>query len=60
MVKCLKGKIYSNKQKLVYVASGNNGCPTLSLANSTQSAKMRDDFSKGIKISKNFAKIIFK
>jgi hypothetical protein len=53
------GKLYSNKGRLVFVSSP-NGCPRINLSSSSKSAKLRDDFSKGVKTSKSFAKLIFR
>lgn len=58
------GRLYSSKKKLVFVASDvRNGCPTINLTKSTKSAKLRDDFTKGLKglrMRKSFAKLIFR
>ncbi len=54
------GKLYSNKNKLVFVASPTSGCPTINVVSSRDRAKIRDDYSRGMKVSKALAKIIFK
>ena len=51
-----KGRLYVNKSRIVFVSSGHD-CPRINIAGET--AKFRDDFSKGFKISKNMAKMIF-
>ena len=51
-----KGRLYVNKSRIVFVSSGDN-CPRINIAGET--AKFRDDFSKGFKISKSMAKMIF-
>jgi hypothetical protein len=53
------GKLYSNKGKVVFVSSGAN-CPRINVAGSSKTVKFRDDFSKGLKTSKSFAKLVFK
>ncbi len=56
-----KGRLYTNKNKLVFVASENhNSCPTINIAKHCESAKLRDDFTAGLKIPKHLAKLIFK
>ncbi len=62
MQSCAKGlgKVYSNKGKIVFVASGQgNQCPTIKVTRN-KSVKFRDDYSKGFKISKALAKSIFR
>ena len=54
------GKLYSSKGRVVFVATEKESCPRINLTNSSKTAKFRDDFSKGLKTSKSFAKIIFK
>ena len=53
------GKLYSSKGKIVFVASGTN-CSRINLTGSSKTAKLRDDFSKGLKTTKSFTKLIFK
>ncbi|MGI0100331.1 MAG: hypothetical protein ACREBH_01230 [Candidatus Micrarchaeaceae archaeon] len=53
------GKLYSNKGRTVFVSSGAN-CPRINLTETGRNAKLRDDFSKGLKAPKSFAKLIFK
>lgn len=53
------GKLYSNKGRVVFVSSPNS-CPRINLTNSSKTAKFRDDYSKGLKTSKAFAKLIFR
>ena len=54
-----QGKFYSNKGRIVFVSSGTN-CPRINITGSSKTAKFRDDYSKGLKTSKAFAKLIFK
>ena len=53
-----RGKLYSNKSRIVFVSSP-EGCPRINLTDSSKNVKFRDDFSKGLKTSKSFAKLIF-
>jgi hypothetical protein len=61
MKSCAKGlgKVYSNKGEIVFVATGNSGCPTIKVTHS-KSVRFRDDYSKGFKVSKALAKSIFR
>ncbi|MGD0729437.1 MAG: hypothetical protein ABR981_05155 [Candidatus Micrarchaeaceae archaeon] len=56
------GRVYYNKNKIVFVATGTNGgaCPTVSAINLGNKIKFRDDYNKGFKISRKFVKLIFK
>ncbi|MCL4373853.1 MAG: hypothetical protein M1360_03155 [Candidatus Marsarchaeota archaeon] len=51
-----RGKLYVSRNRIVFVSSP-NGCPRINIAGET--AKFRDDFSKGFKTSKGIAKLIF-
>ncbi|MCL4373854.1 MAG: hypothetical protein M1360_03160 [Candidatus Marsarchaeota archaeon] len=51
-----KGRLYVNGNRIVFVSSGSD-CPRINIAGET--AKFRDDFSKGFKTSKGIAKLIF-
>ncbi|MGC8687359.1 MAG: hypothetical protein ACP5RM_01515 [Candidatus Micrarchaeia archaeon] len=51
-----KGRLYVSKSKIIFVSSGND-CPRINIAG--ESAKFRDDFSKGFKTRKEIAKLIF-
>jgi hypothetical protein len=56
-----KGRLYANKNKMVFVASSGGAlCPTINITRDGKSAKFKDDYSKGLKISKAFVKLIFK
>ena len=60
MTKIEKGKFYSNKGKVVFVATVDNShCPRINV-NSKNKAKLRDDYSKGFKISKHLTRNIFR
>lgn len=56
------GKLYSSKRRMVFMASSQETktCPTINFSNAAELAKLRDDFSKGLKTRKVFAKLIFK
>lgn len=57
----LKGRYNSNKNTRVFVASqSNGGCPTVSTINSGNKIKLRDDYGRGFRTPKHFAKLIFK
>jgi hypothetical protein len=51
-----KGRLYKSKGRIVFVSSPDD-CPRVNIADG--SAKFRDDFSKGFKISKSMIKKIF-
>lgn len=56
-----KGRLYANKNRTVFVASqGGSLCPTINITRDGKSAKFKDDYSKGLRISKAFVKLIFK
>jgi hypothetical protein len=56
-----KGRLYTNKRRSIFVASDKVGqCPTINFSNSSEHAKMRDDFSKGLKTKRSFAKLMFR
>ncbi len=56
-----KGRLYANKNRKVFVASqGGNCCPVINVTQKGDFAKFRDDYSKGFKVSKRIAKVIFK
>ena len=44
---------------MVFVATGAN-CPRINVMNTGSKAKLRDDYSKGLKLSKSLAKLVFK
>lgn len=52
------GRLYSNGGRSVFVSS-NNGCPRINLTTTGKTVKLRDDFSDGIRVKRNVAKIMF-
>jgi hypothetical protein len=56
------GRLYSNKRRLVFTASDvkTKTCPTINFSNDSNRAKLKDDFSKGLRIKRAFAKLIFR
>lgn len=63
-MKTSKGRVYVSKNKFIFVASGtnsgSNGCPTVNVVSSGNMVKFRDDYGKGFKIKRHFAKSIFR
>lgn len=54
------GKLYLSKRKVVFVASPGGACPTINVPDSSKLAKLRDDYSKGLKIPKQIARLAFR
>ena len=54
------GKLYSSKGRVVFVATEKDSCPRINLTNEGKKVKFRDDYSKGFKTPKSFAKLIFR
>lgn len=50
-------RIYSNKSRTVFVASGDT-CPRINMGKE-QGVNISDDYSKGLKLSKSIVKRIF-
>ena len=53
------GRLYANKGRSVFVASGNLGCPTMNIP-SGDALKVRDDYIKGFKIDKKIFRAAFR
>ena len=54
-----RGKLYSAHGRITFVSSP-AGCPRINLSNSGKSVKFRDDYSKGLRVHKAIARLIFK
>ncbi len=52
------GRLYKGKNKNVFVAS-NGECPRIDIARTGQTARFSDDYSKGFRVPKSLAKVIF-
>lgn len=60
-VKVSKGALYTFRSRVIFVATENNShCPRISLNTNSQKVKFRDDYSKGLRLSKSLTKLIFK
>lgn len=54
------GKLYSNKNRTVFVATEKDSCPRINFTSISKSVRFRDDYSKGFKTSKSISKLVFK
>ena len=50
------GRLYTNKNMVTFVSSG-SGCPRVNMT--ARTAKLRDDYSDGIKTGKAIMKLLF-
>jgi len=50
-------RLYANKSRVVFVASGNE-CPRANITYEGKTAKFRDDYSAGFRVSKKIAKVL--
>jgi hypothetical protein len=53
-----KGRLYANKGRKVFVASGTFNCPRINMV-SGETLKVRDDYSAGFRASKKLFKAVF-
>ena len=56
----MQGRLYTSKSHKVFVASPDNAtCPRVNVT-ASERVKFRDDYSKGLRMPKNFAKLLFR
>ncbi|MGI0060193.1 MAG: hypothetical protein ACREBJ_10550 [Nitrosotalea sp.] len=52
------GRLYANRGRIVFVSSGKD-CPRINATYIAKEVRFKDDFSKGFKVSKTIAKLLF-